>query len=163
MADRRLFAGWKTAVTDFLSSSLPNTARATNAPPVLLPYQQAWVGDDAQLKIAEKSRRIGLTWAEASDDVLIAAGAGGSNCFYIGPMQDMALEYIEACSMWAKAFNQAAGVFVVGIFKVVVLVFFFFLFVFLFFGLCFVVLLLCFFFLCGLLGVFFFVVAVFFF
>jgi len=117
MADRRLFAGWKTAVTDFLSSSLPNTARATNAPPVLLPYQQAWVGDDAQLKIAEKSRRIGLTWAEASDDVLIAAGAGGSNCFYIGPTQDMALEYIEACSMWAKAFNQAAGEIEEGIFK----------------------------------------------
>src|SRR3569832_383525 len=120
MADRRLFAGWKTAVTDFLSSSLPNTARATNAPPVLLPYQQAWVGDDAQLKIAEKSRRIGLTWAEASDDVLIAAGAGGSNCFYIGPTQDMALEYIEACSMWAKAFNQAAGEIEVGFFLVVV-------------------------------------------
>src|SRR3569832_697749 len=89
-------------MSDYLASTLPNTARASGAPPVLLPYQQAWVAGNAQLKIAEKSRRIGLTWAEASDDVLIAAGAGGSNCFYIGPTQDMALEYIEACAMWAK-------------------------------------------------------------
>ena len=42
-------------------------------PPVLLPYQQAWIADEAALKIAEKSRRIGLTWAEAADDVLISA------------------------------------------------------------------------------------------
>ena len=28
---------------------------------VLLPYQKRWIADDAQLKIAEKSRRTGLT------------------------------------------------------------------------------------------------------
>ena len=33
-------------------------------PPALMPYQAAWVADDAQLKIAEKGRRIGLTWAD---------------------------------------------------------------------------------------------------
>lgn len=31
------------------------------------------MADKSQLKVAEKSRRIGLTWAEAADDVLIAA------------------------------------------------------------------------------------------
>lgn len=96
-------------MSDFLGRTLPNTARAGGAPPVLLPYQQAWVADDAQLKIAEKSRRIGLTWAEAADDVLIAAKQHGSNVFYISATQDMALEYIEACAMWARAFDQAAG------------------------------------------------------
>lgn len=29
---------------------------------VLLPYQKRWVADDSKLKIAEKSRRTGLTW-----------------------------------------------------------------------------------------------------
>lgn len=78
-------------------------------PPVLMVYQQAWVADEAQLKICEKSRRTGFTWAEASDDVLIAASEGGSNVFYISATQDMAREYIEACAMWTRAFDYAAG------------------------------------------------------
>jgi len=83
-----------------------------DAPVVLLPYQQRWIQDDAQLKIAEKSRRIGLTWAEAADDVLIAAAdktAGGQNVYYVGYNQDMTIEFIEACAMWARAFNHAAS------------------------------------------------------
>ncbi|HDW3010207.1 TPA: hypothetical protein RMA68_005065, partial [Escherichia coli] len=40
---------------------------------VLLPYQKRWVADDADLKIAEKSRRTGLTWAEAADAALTAS------------------------------------------------------------------------------------------
>ncbi len=91
-----------------LAAVLPNTAKA-EAPPVLLPYQQAWIADDAQLKVAEKSRRIGLTWAEAADDVLIAAEAGGQNVYYIGYNQDMAIEYVEACGMWARAYNYVAS------------------------------------------------------
>lgn len=85
---------------------------AERAPTALLPYQKAWVADGAQLKIAEKSRRIGLTWAEASDDVLIAASdrsAGGQNVYYIGYNMDMAIEFIEACAMWARVFDRASG------------------------------------------------------
>jgi phage FluMu gp28-like protein len=86
------------------------TAATVEAPPpALMPYQAAWVADDAQLKIAEKGRRVGLTWAEASDNVLIAAAEGGSNVFYISATQDMAREYIEACAMWARVFDYAAG------------------------------------------------------
>ncbi|MHB9021313.1 MAG: hypothetical protein ACYC3A_05760 [Halothiobacillus sp.] len=98
-----------------LRQALPNTAKQGiqgDLPTVLLPYQQAWIADDAQLKVGEKSRRIGLTWGEASDDVLIAAAdksAGGMNVYYIGYNQDMGLEFIEACVMWAKAFNYAAS------------------------------------------------------
>ncbi len=88
---------------------LETPATADTPPPVLLVYQQEWVADQAQLKIAEKSRRIGLTWAEASDDVLIASAADGSNVFYISATQDMAREYIEACAMWARAFDVIAG------------------------------------------------------
>ena len=63
-------------------------------------------------KVAEKGRRTGLTWAEASDNVLIAAAdkaAGGQNVYYIGQDKDMTEEYIDACAMWAREFNQAAA------------------------------------------------------
>jgi phage FluMu gp28-like protein len=76
---------------------------------VLLSYQQRWLEDDSQLKVMEKSRRTGMTWAEAADDVLIAASEGGSNVFYISANQDMAREYIEAVAMWARAFNYVAS------------------------------------------------------
>ncbi|MFO1421190.1 MAG: hypothetical protein U1F59_09730 [Candidatus Competibacteraceae bacterium] len=87
---------------------LPDTAAAP-APPVMLPYQQRWMADPSPLKIAEKSRRTGLTWAEAADDVLIAAASGGQNVYYIAYNQDMTIEYIQACGMWARAFDYAAG------------------------------------------------------
>lgn len=78
-------------------------------PPVLLPYQQAWLADEAQLKVMEKSRRIGASWGEAADAVLLASSAQGSNYFYISATQDMAREFVEACALWARAYNVAAG------------------------------------------------------
>ncbi len=81
-------------------------------PAALLAYQQRWVADPSPLKLMEKSRRTGITWAEASDDVLIAAAeksAGGQNVYYIGTDQEMTEEYIQACAGWAKVFNRAAG------------------------------------------------------
>jgi len=94
-----------------VSPKVPDTAKA-DAPAALLPYQREWIDDSAKLKISEKSRRTGLTWAEAADDVLIAAAAkeaGGQNVYYIGYNQDMAIEYVEACAMWAKVFARAAS------------------------------------------------------
>lgn len=89
---------------------LPNTA-SVDAPPVLMGYQQRWVADKSPLKVIEKSRRTGLTWGEAADNVLTAAAnrsAGGQNVYYIAYNQDMTIEYIQACAMWARAFNHAA-------------------------------------------------------
>lgn len=89
----------------------PNTA-TVEAPAVLLPYQQAWIADKSPFKICEKSRRTGLTWAEAADNVLTAASArsaGGQNVYYIAYNKDMTIEYVQACAMWAKAFNHAAS------------------------------------------------------
>ncbi|WP_107242264.1 terminase large subunit domain-containing protein [Photobacterium frigidiphilum] len=77
---------------------------------VLLPYQRRWIADDSQLKIGEKSRRTGLTWAEAADSSLTASKStseGGEDVFYVGSTKDMAREFIDACAMWAKAYNCA--------------------------------------------------------
>lgn len=79
---------------------------------VLLGYQKRWVADTATIKVAEKSRRTGLTWAEAADACLTAAvrkSDGGTNHFYVGSNKEMAREFIDAVAMWAKAFNKAAG------------------------------------------------------
>ncbi|AZQ10151.1 terminase large subunit domain-containing protein [Shewanella khirikhana] len=79
---------------------------------VMLGYQRRWVADTSPLKIAEKSRRTGLTWAEAADAVLTAAagrGAGGTNHFYVGSNKEMAREFIDAAAMWAKVFDKAGG------------------------------------------------------
>lgn len=97
-------------VTDDPTLFLRTQATETQAPPpVLLGYQQRWIADEAQLKVWEKSRRIGATWAEAADAVLGAAAEGGSNYFYISATQDMAREFVEACELWARAFDVVAG------------------------------------------------------
>jgi phage FluMu gp28-like protein len=79
------------------------------APGVLLPYQQRWVQDTSQVKISEKSRRIGLTWAEAADDVLTAAASTGMDVWYIGYNKDMAIEFILDCAQWTAHLGEAAG------------------------------------------------------
>lgn len=79
---------------------------------ILLPYQRRWMADPSQYKIAEKSRRTGLTWAEAADAVLFAAAAksqGGCNHSYVGSGKDMAREFIDAAAGFARAFSHAAS------------------------------------------------------
>jgi phage FluMu gp28-like protein len=77
---------------------------------ILLPYQRRWIADQSQVKVIEKSRRIGITWTEAADRALGAAtgGRAGIDGWYIGYNKDMALEFIEAAAMWARRFNRAA-------------------------------------------------------
>jgi phage FluMu gp28-like protein len=78
---------------------------------VFLGYQQRWFEDDSDIMIAEKSRRTGLTWAEAGRNVIKAAKPrkrGGCNTFYVGSKKEMALEYIAACALFSKAFNELA-------------------------------------------------------
>ncbi|MCW9698191.1 MULTISPECIES: terminase large subunit domain-containing protein [Pasteurellaceae] len=79
---------------------------------LLLFYQKKWIADDSPLKIAEKTRRCGLTWAEAADNALVSSTMrrdGGDNVFYVGSNKEMAREYIDAAAMWSKAFNYAAS------------------------------------------------------
>lgn len=78
---------------------------------VLLPYQKVWLGDKSPVKVVEKSRRIGLTWAQALDDVLKASTSGrdGMDVLYISFNQDMTREYIDTCAAWAKKLQIVAG------------------------------------------------------
>jgi phage FluMu gp28-like protein len=77
---------------------------------ILLPYQQRWSKDPAQVKLWEKSRRIGASYGEAADDVLhAAASTGGGNVYYISYNKDMTSTFVDDCAGWAKRFNSALG------------------------------------------------------
>ncbi|MEM1055174.1 MAG: hypothetical protein AAGI52_06580 [Bacteroidota bacterium] len=76
---------------------------------LLLPYQQEWIADDSPVKVYEKSRRIGISWAEAGDDALHAASDSGSDVYYLAYNLDMTRQFIEDCAWWAKWYGLAAG------------------------------------------------------
>ncbi|MEL7098279.1 MAG: terminase family protein [Pseudomonadota bacterium] len=93
-------------------------------PAVLLPYQARAVGllDSAATEVLfiEKSRRIGMTWALAAYAVLRASRAKtrrGMDAMYISYSQEMTREFVDACAMWARAFNIAASAIEDGLFE----------------------------------------------
>jgi phage FluMu gp28-like protein len=75
---------------------------------LLLPYQRKWISDPAQVKVCEKSRRVGITWCEAADRALSAASKTGMDTWYIGYNKDMALEFVETAAGWAREFDRVA-------------------------------------------------------
>ncbi|MGH8338319.1 MAG: hypothetical protein ACRETL_16185, partial [Gammaproteobacteria bacterium] len=101
-----LTGGW--GRTNKVSISVKQSATEKRASNVLLPYQIKWLADEAQVKVAEKSRRVGITWAEAADSALKAAAQKGMDTWYLGYNRDMALEFIETAAVWARQLNKAA-------------------------------------------------------
>lgn len=72
---------------------------------VLMAHQSAWLADESDLKVCEKGRRTGITFAEALDCTLIAAAkrsAGGQNVFYIGDTKPKGREFIGYAAHFAK-------------------------------------------------------------
>lgn len=72
---------------------------------VLMTHQASWIADESDLKICEKGRRTGVTFAEALDCTLIAAAqrsAGGQNVFYIGDTKPKGREFIGYAAHFAK-------------------------------------------------------------
>lgn len=79
-----------------------------SSPPILLRYQQKWISDRSQIKVAEKSRRVGLSWADAADSALEAAKTKGEDTWYIGFNKEMSEQYIQDVAFWAKAYGLVA-------------------------------------------------------
>ena len=74
-----------------------------------LPYQQAWIRDDSPLKIIEKSRQIGMTYADTYDSVMKAAARGADLDVWITSRDALqARLYIDSCRHWAKLLQIAA-------------------------------------------------------
>lgn len=72
-----------------------------------LPYQSAWIKDETRTSIAEKSRRIGLTYAEAYRSVERRVKLGTDHIF-ASRTKETAGEFIEYCKMFARVFDAVA-------------------------------------------------------
>jgi len=87
-----------------------------DVPYILLPYQIRWHEDKSQVRVAEKSRRIGWTWGGmAAESALEAAEQDGMDQFYVGYNLPMAAEYIGDVAFFARAFGLVAGAIDVGL------------------------------------------------
>jgi phage FluMu gp28-like protein len=79
---------------------------------VLMRHQAEWLKLDVRIKVAEKGRRTGITFAEALDDTIVAASrksAGGDNVYYIGDTKEKGREFIGYCARFARVIAAAQG------------------------------------------------------
>lgn len=76
---------------------------------IFLPFQSAWIMDESRLKLMEKARQIGLSWATA---YAVAERAAAQNARYdewISSRDDIqARLFIEDCKLWASIMGMAA-------------------------------------------------------
>jgi phage FluMu gp28-like protein len=70
-----------------------------------MPYQIEWLNDRSQIKLYEKSRRIGLTFVQAFEDVRDAGIEGLYDVWFSSNNETNAREYIDYCKKYAKALN----------------------------------------------------------
>lgn len=95
----------RSPIDDLVPGSLPPEDLDPLADGILMAHQRAWVEDQSPLKLAEKGRRTGITFAEALDSTLIGAAsrsAGGDHTWYIGDTKDKGLEFIAVCARFAR-------------------------------------------------------------
>ena len=74
----------------------------------LLPYQTAWVKDDSQLAIMQKTRRAGISWAEAYGTVMRTA-EGRGNVMYQSYNHEMTRGFINDCAAWARELGSMSA------------------------------------------------------
>ena len=74
-----------------------------------LPYQRAWLRSEARVKIWEKSRRIGATWAQSYEDVIDCLTKNVPKVYFSSADEEAGKEYIEYCEHWARVLNFAAS------------------------------------------------------
>ncbi len=76
---------------------------------LLLPYQAAWVNDPARLKIAEKSRQIGWTWATAFSLVRRKSKRGARLDAWISSRDEIqARLFLDDCRSFAELLQIGA-------------------------------------------------------
>ena len=74
-----------------------------------LPYQCEWIFDRSPLKIIEKSRQIGITYADAYDSVIKASPSSGGLDVWVSSRDEVQAKlYLEDCKFWAKVLHVVA-------------------------------------------------------
>ena len=82
----------------------PGRAKVIPAPgKILLPFQAKWAADHSRLKLAEKSRQIGWTWATAYGLIRRKGADKAALDAWISSRDDIqARLFLEDCKHWAK-------------------------------------------------------------
>ena len=85
------------------------TLTATSPEFFFLPYQAAWIKDNARIKIMEKSRQIGMSWAAAYRAVTTTAGHGVLADTWVSSRDELQAKLFgEDCARFARLLNLAA-------------------------------------------------------
>jgi phage FluMu gp28-like protein len=76
---------------------------------VFLPFQSKWIKDTSRIKLMEKSRQIGISWATAYGVDERAAAQGARFDEWVSSRDDIqARLFIEDCKLWAGIMGMAA-------------------------------------------------------
>ena len=78
--------------------------------PSFLPYQLRWINDDSKLRLAEKSVRIGWTFADAFKNVRKRLEHSRRDYLFSTKDQPTALEYVQTCYRFCELYNLTKSV-----------------------------------------------------
>jgi phage FluMu gp28-like protein len=74
-----------------------------------LPYQQRWIDDSSPFKIMEKSRQVGITYADAYDSVIKAASRDNHLDIWVSSRDEgTSRVYLDYCKRWARVLDIIA-------------------------------------------------------
>jgi phage FluMu gp28-like protein len=74
-----------------------------------MPFQSDWIKDDSRLKIVEKSRQIGFSYADSYDSVRKVAPKDARLDVWVSSRDEtQAKQYLLYCKRWAKVLKYAA-------------------------------------------------------
>ena len=94
-----------------MAKTTPGRAKCIPAEPdaIFLPYQGRWIRDESRLKLMEKGRQIGLSWATAYATVSRTALVGARFDQWISSRDDIQAQlFLEDCKLWANNLKIAA-------------------------------------------------------
>jgi len=76
--------------------------------PYFFNYQKNWINDPSRFKICEKSRRVGITYAESYAVTRNAASGKVDKTWFTSADLSAAEEFVDYLEFWAKLLNTAA-------------------------------------------------------
>src|SRR5947207_13791914 len=87
----------------------PPLSATFRASKYFLPYQDAWISDPARLRIMQKCRQAGISYADAYDSVIKASRKGAQFDVWVSSRDEaQAKLYLEDCKYWANLLHLAA-------------------------------------------------------
>jgi phage FluMu gp28-like protein len=75
-----------------------------------LPYQLAWIADESKMRLAEKSVRIGWTYADAFKNVRKRLRHARRDYLFATKDEVTAVEYVQTCHRFAEIFDMTKSI-----------------------------------------------------